>query len=337
MDKNCKDATLYFKALELTKKRAVKPISAIIHPSNKCSHRCEGCEYLKLHAGKEELDEADLVSLINDIAELGAHSIIFSGGGEPIMNKGFVRALEQAKRNGLSAGILTNGSGIDAPTAEAIVENASFCRISVDASTAETYASIRNVPVESYYRLQKNVDNIVDLKKKRGSNTKIGLKFLVRKSNLEEVASFIVLSEELGVDNVQFKPVRNFENPPSENELENVEKVLEDERKKSRSVIILGTMARTKATMKCFLSPLRVVISADGNLQLCNYFEHRSSHCYGNVRERRLKDIWFSPQHRKAMDSIKVEECGHYDCRFHGLNRRLAEMVANQREKFDFV
>jgi len=65
------------------------------------------------------------------------------------------------------------------------------------------------------------------------------------------------------------------------------------------------------------LSPLHVMIDAAGDAFACCYYRHRSEHHrYGNVFERPLRDLWYSAEHLKTINTIRKEECEKYDCRF---------------------
>ena len=89
----------------------------------------------------------------------------------------------------------------------------------------------------------------------------------------------------------------------------------------------------------CFLTPLRVVVDGRGDVVLCNYFNHRrQAHTIGNINTDNLKDIWFGKQHRQALKrGIDPSGCAYFDCRFHQLNKELAQIVNHDRKYYDFV
>jgi MoaA/NifB/PqqE/SkfB family radical SAM enzyme len=311
---------------------------AIVHPTNRCNHRCAGCECSSLHsAGAAEIPGERLLRLLQEIADLGAASILFSGGGEPTLHREFPNCLELASRCGLLAGVFTNGSMLG-HVAECLCRYASFVRISVDAATANSYAAIREIPPSAFDRLLASIRELVERKNGNGSRLRIGLKFLVRPSNLGEIPAFVELAEGLGVNSIQFKPLRNSPSQPSPDELAKALRLVDASCRVHSGLRIEGFSNDSREPLPCWLSPLRVVVSAEGDVQICNYFHHRrATHTIGNVHLQPLREIWFGDAHRKALAKIRAPECRLYDCRFHRLNRELLELVEQHRHQLDFV
>ncbi len=350
--------SFYSEALRLKLGHEISPRMAIIHPTNRCNHNCTGCEYANIHkrspefeAGSlriideswlaAEIESTRLLGLINEIADLGTTSILFSGGGEPTLHPSFDKALEEAKKRGLLIGIFTNGTAVNQQLAEVIAQNATFIRVSIDASTAETYAAIRQVSLSAFNQLKSAVGRLVAAKAHSGSKLQIGLKFLIRPCNLEEIISFVGLAKELGVESVQYKPIRNTTKDKELNskEVQTAQKLIEHARSAHPDIKVQGGVStEIRVKVPCWITPLRVVVSAEGDIHLCNYFNHRrQTHTFSNISHSLLKDIWFSDAHRQALANIKLSECELYDCRFHKLNVELSDLVENHRDQLDFV
>jgi len=330
----------YSGALRLRLGHEISPRMAIIHPTNQCNHNCVGCEYANIHITKPaEIESTRLLKLINEVANLGATSILFSGGGEPTMHKSFTKCLVEAKRRGLLIGIFTNGTTINQQLAEVIIQNATFVRVSVDASTAKTYSSIRRVDISVFDQLKSAVGKLVATKNQQNSKLEISLKFLVRPCNIKEIPSFVELAKELGVKSVQYKLLRNEVEEPNLEQIQTAQKLIEQARNVCSDIKVQGRISsEIKVKTPCWITPLRVVISAEGDVHLCNYFNHRrQTHTFGNINHSLLKDVWFSDVHRQAMANIKLPECKLYDCRFHKLNTELLDLVENYRDQLDFI
>ena len=332
--------SLYSEALNLHRGAEISPRMAIIHPTNRCNHKCIGCEYASVHRNAEMLSSDRFLGLIDEVSKLGAASILFSGGGEPTLHPDFGRALEKVRQNQMLAGIFSNGAGVDQELAECIAQNAAFIRISVDAATAESYAAIRRVSQSQFERTLLAVKDLLAAKDRLGSEVQIGLKYLVRRTNIDEIAAFVNLAERLGVRSVQFKPLRGGPEEPSKEEMRQARQVIEEAKKKHSGFSIRGGMPnkQIRISASCWISPLRIVVSADGGVHLCNYFHHRRvTHTFGNIYRKPLTDIWFSDAHRQALNCIETSECQRYDCRFHKLNPKLLDLVQNHRKTLDFV
>ena len=331
--------TLYRLALRLAEGQPVDPVGAIVHITNACCDRCSGCEYAGVHAKACSMDRDRLLSLIGEIAALGCRSIVFSGGGEPSLHPDFAEALSCARANGLLVGALTNAAGLDAETVRHLVENASFVRVSMDASSAETFSRVRGVPAREFARRTAVIRMLVEQRESSGSRVTIGLKFLVRPDNLEEIPGFLSLARQLHVDNVQFKPIRNASAELNSQQKAHANELIRQARGEQTNIEVRGGISdTTRCEVPCSISPLRTVITAEGQVALCNYFHHRrSTHIFGNIHEKSLKDIWFSSEHKTALKCIDQEQCGLYDCRFHGLNKELLDLIENHRPQLDFI
>jgi len=320
---------LYFKALDLKLGKKISPVMAIIHPTNRCNHRCPGCEYANI-LGKASIE--NICDVIDQLTELGIVSVLFTGGGEPTLHPSFANALLRAKENNLSIGIFSNGTTLNGPLCDIIADNADFIRISIDAATKETFQGVRGVPGKNLESVRKG---IVSLLSKRDDKPEVGLKFLIRKTNLHEIIPFGEFGKSLGVDSIQFKPIRQSEVDLDEGETEAAISMI-DELKARYPGFVQGGIKPIKATVPCWITPLRVLIDAEGKVFLCNYFNHRrDSHCIGSLGQKRLTDIWFSKRHIEALKNIRPEECCLFDCRFHSLNAELQELV--KQRSFDFV
>lgn len=336
--------SFYSEALRLKLGHKISPRMAIIHPTNRCNHNCTGCEYANVHKKRSsEIEGSRLLKLINEIADLGTASILFSGGGEPTLHPSFGKVLEEAKKRRLLIGIFTNGSAINQQLAEVIAQNATFIRISVDASTTATYVAIRRIDSSAFDQLKSAVRRIVAAKDRLDSNLQIGLKFLVRPCNTGEIISFVSLANELGVESVQYKPIRNADEDLNPEQAQTSQRFIEQVKEQTRNVcpgikVEGGVSAEIKVRVPCWITPLRVVVSAEGDVYLCNYFNHRrQTHTFGNINEKSLRDIWFSDAHRQALVGIRISECELYDCRFHELNAELLSLVEKCRHQLDFV
>jgi len=329
----------YLEALRLDLGTMISPRMAIVHVTNRCQHSCTDCEYSALHSpDAQEIEGERLMTLIDEIADLGSVSILFSGGGEPTLHPMLGDALKKTSGRKLSCGLFTNGGIIDSKLADSIVENCAFVRFSIDAAHPETYAQIRGITPASFWKLLETVESIIEIRKRAHSQVEIGLKFLIRTNNLGEIPEFITLAEKLGVQNVQFKPLRNAPGVLNKDDSEQARKMIEKaKKKKGHTVRIQGGIADIKVSTPCWISPLRVVISAEGDVHLCNYFNHRrDTHTFGNIYRKELKELWGSEAHRDALDMISSGECALYDCRFHHLNEMLKSLI-KKRAGFDFV
>ena len=92
------------------------PLEVRLKPTNFCNHRCWYCSYRmkSVQLGKDMVEadfipEQKMYEIIDDMAEIGVKSVIFSGGGEPLCYEYIVPTVERLAKSGikLSAGNIT--------------------------------------------------------------------------------------------------------------------------------------------------------------------------------------------------------------------------------------
>ncbi len=92
------------------------PFVAVIHPTMVCNHRCDFCNYFHVidHLyGKEArptkfIETAYMLRLLSELYECGVQSIIFSGGGEPLLHRDFGQIARHALEIGFNTSLYTN-------------------------------------------------------------------------------------------------------------------------------------------------------------------------------------------------------------------------------------
>ncbi|MCK5019658.1 MAG: radical SAM protein, partial [Candidatus Peribacteraceae bacterium] len=119
------------------------PISAQIEITNKCSTKCEHCARWSTN-DNTHMPIAMVKKLIDQLRSLGVRTVTLSGG-EPSQHPDFRSILEYARFGtpSLGVGVLSNGVGLDDNSINAIMDIASWLRLSVDGPDPATYAAVR--------------------------------------------------------------------------------------------------------------------------------------------------------------------------------------------------
>lgn len=108
-----------------------------------CNLRCPYCYASSEKCLPGELDTAESMDLVTQLAEFGTSTIVFTGG-EPMLRKDLFRIVEHANRSGLLSNIITNATMIRTPEiAERFAELFDAVTISLDGGTAETHDRTR--------------------------------------------------------------------------------------------------------------------------------------------------------------------------------------------------
>jgi Fe-coproporphyrin III synthase len=173
--------------------------------SSKCNMNCHSCfRRTYVRSGKDEL--IYLASVDRILPELKfLHSIDLTGWGEPLMHPEFGRICREIRHNFPGQlSFTTNGLLMDEEKItnilEAEVDTISF---SVDASGETGYKKVRG---KSWNDLEKVMVELIRKKLVRGRGLpRIFANFLLRKSRLDDIYSFVQRMEGFGLNGVVFQ------------------------------------------------------------------------------------------------------------------------------------
>lgn len=307
--------------------------------SNVCNHKCLGCHSKSLHASKHKfLELKKLRPLIDEAAEMGIKGIEISGGGEPLLHPDVLEIVTYIKRKGLKTGLLTNGSCVTDEGIKVLVDNLLFIRVAFEGSNKNTYKTIHGV--DDLDKVIRNVEKIVEVKRKSNSKITIGLKALISQVNYNEIFEIAKRAKLLQVDYVQFKALRRSESGIPEAMFSFVEESLNNAKRffNDDSFQVLGNIQKTKVHGRCFLNPLHPVVAADGSVYLCAFFQHRmDTHRIGSIYKDSFRDIWISDEHMKAFKNTDPEKCKMFDCPFHTPVEFIKEVIIKGKMHLEFI
>jgi len=182
------------------------PLCVQMQISSTCSTHCRMCDHW--NSPKEnELGPDAWFALFEELAELGVHSVVFSGG-EPLMRKDIAGLLKSAHREGLRIGMLTNGTMdendpvVRSRIIDTIRECVEWVAISVDGTSIED-RKIRNPIVKEDERISRLRAFCLGL----ASGPKLSATVTLQKENIDmnfrEACDFI--QKDLGIPQINFK------------------------------------------------------------------------------------------------------------------------------------
>jgi radical SAM protein with 4Fe4S-binding SPASM domain len=118
-----------------------------------CNLRCVHCYNPTHRALPHELTTAEICGLLDQLAELGVLTVIFTGG-EPSIRPDIAAILRHARRRGLLTQLLTNATRMT-PTVRSLLEEAGVAQLNVSiyGATEETYERMTGV-AGSYRQFQ---------------------------------------------------------------------------------------------------------------------------------------------------------------------------------------
>jgi len=166
-----------------------KPI-VVWNSTMACNLKCVHCyANAQCNASEHELTTAEAKTMIDDLAQFGAPTLLFSGG-EPLMRHDLFELGAYAKSKNIRVVISTNGTLIDREAAKKIKDiGFSYVGISLD-GVRETNDHFRGVG-GAYDMAIAGIKNCMEL------GIRVGLRFTINKSNYTEIPHiFDILKEE---------------------------------------------------------------------------------------------------------------------------------------------
>jgi len=301
-----------------------------------------------------------LNNILEDAFKLGVRHIQLSGGGEPLQYEhieGLLETLASLRARKVTVGLFTNGLWLDKGLRVAIADACTYVRFNYGEGILTSKPSLRERFAENLTAFLANKKKVrVGLKVlawKDGRHTTAAKDGGPVPSLVEELLKLqeLVGSEFGKIDHLRIKALRSEDkkqelNPEDANELR---WCLYDHLFLNHEVVKTGHLFRTHSRCKwpkdtqidldrgdvpegpnpfrCRLAPLFAVVSPEGKLLQCfNYVTKEEELTIGDLRLRRLGDLWGSKTHRKCDARLSSGEITARVCNdSHGCACRFAK------------
>lgn len=315
------------------------PVEWVIYPSNICGYRCGHCIMAKEQIDhRQMLSKEAMMKIPVDALRNKIPCVIYSGGGDPLLNPWTLDSARQCKENGIYVGINNQGYLLDDPTPF------NFIRFSVDAASPEVYQDIHNVPKkDGWERVNANIRRVYELNQK-GAGIELGLAFLITPLNWHEVAAFVEWAQQFDPDFIHIRPAyldgdyldREYPGGGVQLKDEIVPNLRELAVKLSKAydnvffrIDKFEGYWTPKIYDKCRATPLMAVTSGDGAFLICQdrgIMKEENYLRWGNYNTESFENIWFGEEHKKVIESIDLSTCP-----------RCVENKANEIIEYGFV
>ena len=325
----------------------VYPVVFEISLTGFCNQNCVYC-CSKPFQSKASLSKAQINSVINQIAEISM-AITFTGGGEPLLNPWLPYAITHANKKGLSVGILTNGSNFSEDNIRAIINNAKFCRISLDSVDPEVFKQIRKPREIDLPKILRNIEKIVDMKNQQKSSILIGLHIVWYDQTRKDIENTVKFFSKLGIDFLQIRPVDNVPNEPFKPNYSfyQKQKSFLEHLKRCYSNSTFNVVPNIDKFNEYYLNKVykqytgcpggnfTASIGHDFNVYFCCTHIGNKNFLIGNLNKSSLKEILSSSARKEIIKSCNYDEC-QLQCRNHVINKLLYnfnKMENSEREE----
>ncbi len=324
------------------------PVSVVIHPTNACNAKCPMCRYADLRETNETIPLDVMKRTVKELGEMGTKSIIFSGGGEPVIYQGLSEVVEIAASYNIKMGLVTNLIRVSPKLMDSIVDHFSWARVSVNAASPEAYQIVQGMDPAVWPKLIENLKILVDMRNKKGTKLVIGGGFIVQKGNYKEVGDFVDLCTDLGLDYAMFRPVQKW-SPTAAltagslaltkemlDDLKNIitTKIASNTKKwcdnnLAKAADLFTLVDAIKDYPKCLSSLVEAAIGGDGALYPCCQHVGNTKFASGNILHKPFKEIWMNPETKRLNETIEPDKCP--PCRYDYYNRVFNDYVDGWR------
>ena len=318
----------------------IYPIYLEIGISGACNQQCIFCafDYLK--------NKSDIVSiksakkLISDVAACGIKSILYSGEGEPLLNKDAGGIIAFTKKKGIDVALSTNGVLFTQDMAKDILPYLTWLRVSLDSASSKSYKLLHGTEARDFDIVINNLKSAVKIRNRLKNKCTINVQFLLMPKNYNDVLHLAPLLEDIGVDCLIVKPYSLH--PLSKNNIPikfeqyaliRLEEKLVNSSKGNLKIIFrnkaMQNLKQGKPYKKCLGLSFAAHISSGGDMYPCNAFIGNDKFLFGNVYKNSFKNIWNSAKRRKVINFLStrsiVKNCRNA-CRLDEINRYLWEL-----------
>jgi len=208
----------------------VMPVNIHLAPALTCNYACPSCTYGKSkidYAAKIEngekvprekvmMTKENMETVIDKIYDAGVKRIVFTGGGEPLLNKNTLYGMRYSIDKGISTALFTNGSLLSKEKADELLDiNPSFIRISLNAGSGKVHRLFHGTKKSYFNQVIDNLGYLAKEKVRRGSDTEVSVGVIVSPLNFSEIptiaeAIYEIDSQGGDIRNLNYRPTVNY-------------------------------------------------------------------------------------------------------------------------------
>jgi MoaA/NifB/PqqE/SkfB family radical SAM enzyme len=271
-------------------------------------------------------------------AMIYAHTVDFTGWGEPTLHKLIYQMVRMARDKGCVTSMTSNGTGLTEKNGLSLIEaGLDRLTVSIDGMTPETYDRIR--AGASFEKVTQNLKNFSLLIGQTGSSLELGIAFTIQEPNSHQLRQILPWMREVGAKVLHLKHLNVISNaddwersflkyqlsPVKKNghtlqSLENEVAHLRDKAQTEGIRLLLHSefpLTSKKEARHCLATPLNsVYFSYEGRMAPCCHFGHHVSRYFegrfyspsalffGDIRKQDFMEIWEHPGYLKFREGF---------------------------------
>ena len=245
--------------------------------TNCCNLRCIMCPITKMKREKQFMDFRLFTKIIDENTHLG--TVWLHNFGEPLLHPELPKMIRYCKNKHVRTGISTNATLLTQDVAEDLIDaGLDHVVFSFDGATKETYEKIR--VGANFYNVRENILSFVRTKQEKNvKNPFVTVQIIRMKETDADIKTFYNFWKKVGVDSIRIKSFDTFAGSVGTNE--------------AKGEYLYNCAQRFRYPCKWLWK--EVVILVDGTVVMCCR-DYDGEIELGNIKEKKLKDIWNSKQ-----------------------------------------
>jgi MoaA/NifB/PqqE/SkfB family radical SAM enzyme len=187
--------------LAASAKPLASPVEAYFEVANRCNSLCATCPLtFSPQESARQLSLDELKGLVDQLPDL--RRAVLQGIGEPLLNRDLAEMIRYLKQRGIYVVFNTNATLLTRRRQVQLIDSGlDELRVSIDASTPETYHRVRGIP--AFERVVANVGEMVRTQRELGAATpRLSFWFTGMVDNLSELLGLVALAARIGVEEV---------------------------------------------------------------------------------------------------------------------------------------
>jgi len=293
---------------------------------------------------KDEIPWDILEQTLKDAVQMKVKSVIFSGGGEPLVYPYIKDALKFVVKNKIDFAMMTNGQLLKGDIAK-LLHHAQWVRISLDACTADCFSKIRSVPKKNFDELIKNIKDFV---KKKDKTCELGINYVIHHQNDDQVYKMAKFAKAFGAGHIKYtaritKNLFSYHDRFKKSVIRQIHKAQKNLDDGSFRVInkyeddFLHNMVFERAYRRCPIMQINTVVGADSKVYMCHDKAYVPGGDLGNLKKKTFKEIWFSQKTKKIFDKLDVHEHCRHHCVYDERNILINEIINAADSHVNFI
>jgi sulfatase maturation enzyme AslB (radical SAM superfamily) len=323
-------------------KPRIIPPTVEIDLTNSCNQDCIYCcsaHHRKTNPSKAKFDH--FIKLIDDLADWnlnkstgGLKSVIFVGGGEPTLFKGYEKIIKHSIDKGFLTSLVTNGTKLDKllEIGEERIQKMQWIGVDVDSADKEIFNLVRLPKTNGQFDIVKeNIKKIVN------AGGRVDIKALVLDQTANKI-NILQLFDYASEVNARMLYIRSAVLEKGDGDAYIIEEQLINYMKKVSKIYNVRYRAKqrdakeARCYKKCYALYLLPIFCADGLIYLCP--EHRGNKdlVLGNWITDDWRKLWCSDEHANIFNNFDISAC--VPCRPDPYNVGI-QQVLNNPETFE--